>query len=408
MTHSLLLSGTSILSIFLMCTNGADAFLSPFIPRVPSRSFGLVPQHVPPSVNMYTRTILAGSKSKTVEADDDEIELNSTHAGDPMVMQGVTYPLQEFVSWLDGEKGLAGVYALLNSDFQEGVSGWEKCEHIGISNNLGRSLSSLVKDDENKDGKLGFVRIVAFDEPSEGAMLSIADNWRREALKAGGKINLDASVAEWEVPDDHDEDDEEDMDGTDMEFMKMTAEKMDMATGKTTPPLGDGGIVSPFAGTEGGHASTENLPFTKENVERVLDKVRPALISDGGNVSLIRIDSSTRSVHLKLQGACGTCPSSKVTMQMGIERTLKEHFTNLGEVVQVDALEHALDKVAAELIRINPAITAMGATVEIGSVDGDKGIVELKFRGTKTVKQGIQLAIQDLDFVNEVRFIDLD
>ena len=72
-----------------------------------------------------------------------------------------------------------------------------------------------------------------------------------------------------------------------------------------------------------------------ENVDSVLDSVRPYLISDGGNVAVSAVDKATGNVMLVLQGACGTCPSSTVTMKMGIERVLKENFKGLGEVVSV-------------------------------------------------------------------------
>ena len=51
-------------------------------------------------------------------------------------------------------------------------------------------------------------------------------------------------------------------------------------------------------------------------------QIRPYLISDGGNVELSEIDGPV--VYLKLQGACGSCPSSTTTMTMGIRRRLME------------------------------------------------------------------------------------
>ena len=54
--------------------------------------------------------------------------------------------------------------------------------------------------------------------------------------------------------------------------------------------------------------STETLSLTNENVEKVLDELRPFLISDGGNVEIAEIDGPI--VKVRLQGACGSCPSS--------------------------------------------------------------------------------------------------
>ena len=50
-------------------------------------------------------------------------------------------------------------------------------------------------------------------------------------------------------------------------------------------------------------------------------QVRPYLIADGGDVSVAAVEGGT--VMLRLEGACGTCPSSTATMKMGIERALK-------------------------------------------------------------------------------------
>ena len=75
------------------------------------------------------------------------------------------------------------------------------------------------------------------------------------------------------------------------------------------------------------------LTLTSENVETVLDDLRPYLMSDGGNVELVEIDGPI--VKLRLQGACGSCPSSAMTLKMGIERRLREFIPEIAEVEQV-------------------------------------------------------------------------
>ncbi len=75
------------------------------------------------------------------------------------------------------------------------------------------------------------------------------------------------------------------------------------------------------------------LALTKENVETTLDEMRPYLMADGGNVELVEIDGPI--VKLRLQGACGSCPSSAMTLRMGIERRLKEKIPEIGEIEQV-------------------------------------------------------------------------
>ncbi len=77
----------------------------------------------------------------------------------------------------------------------------------------------------------------------------------------------------------------------------------------------------------------ETLALTTDNVEKVLDEMRPYLMADGGNVELVEIDGPV--VRLRLQGACGSCPSSTMTLRMGIERRLREFIPEIAEVEQV-------------------------------------------------------------------------
>ncbi|MGL5804569.1 MAG: NifU family protein [Xenococcaceae cyanobacterium] len=74
------------------------------------------------------------------------------------------------------------------------------------------------------------------------------------------------------------------------------------------------------------------LALTSDNVEQVLEELRPYLMADGGNVELVEIDGPI--VKLRLQGACGSCPSSAMTLKMGIERRLREIIPEIAEVEQ--------------------------------------------------------------------------
>jgi Fe-S cluster biogenesis protein NfuA len=66
------------------------------------------------------------------------------------------------------------------------------------------------------------------------------------------------------------------------------------------------------------------MPATsaRTKIEAVLDSIRPALRSDGGDVELIDFDEEDGVVQLRLVGACGTCPVSSMTLRQGIERRL--------------------------------------------------------------------------------------
>ena len=71
----------------------------------------------------------------------------------------------------------------------------------------------------------------------------------------------------------------------------------------------------------------------KEKVDKVLDKIRPSLMADGGNVELVDVEEGT--VKVRLTGACGGCPMSQMTLKMGIERLLKQELPEIKEVVAV-------------------------------------------------------------------------
>ena len=60
----------------------------------------------------------------------------------------------------------------------------------------------------------------------------------------------------------------------------------------------------------------------REEVEEVLESVRPMLIKDGGNVELVDIEDGV--VKVRLMGACVSCSSSTMTLKMGIEKALKK------------------------------------------------------------------------------------
>ncbi|MEX1031672.1 MAG: NifU family protein [Paenibacillaceae bacterium] len=70
-----------------------------------------------------------------------------------------------------------------------------------------------------------------------------------------------------------------------------------------------------------------------DEVLEVLDKLRPFLQRDGGDVELVDVEDGI--IKLRLMGACGSCPSSTITLKAGIERALLEEVEGVIEVVQV-------------------------------------------------------------------------
>lgn len=71
----------------------------------------------------------------------------------------------------------------------------------------------------------------------------------------------------------------------------------------------------------------------KEKVETTLNKIRPSLMADGGNVELVDVVDGV--VKLKLTGACAGCPMSTMTLKNGIERILKAEIAEVKQVVSV-------------------------------------------------------------------------
>ncbi|GIO57804.1 NifU family protein [Paenibacillus cellulositrophicus] len=79
---------------------------------------------------------------------------------------------------------------------------------------------------------------------------------------------------------------------------------------------------------------SENAQSTMyDEVAEVLDKLRPFLQRDGGDVELVDVEDGI--VKLKLMGACGSCPSSTITLKAGIERALVEEVEGINDVIQV-------------------------------------------------------------------------
>jgi Fe-S cluster biogenesis protein NfuA len=71
----------------------------------------------------------------------------------------------------------------------------------------------------------------------------------------------------------------------------------------------------------------------QERVQEVLDKLRPYIQRDGGDVELVEVEDGI--VRVRLLGACGSCPSSTITLKAGIERALMEEVPEVREVEQV-------------------------------------------------------------------------
>ncbi len=357
-----------------------------------------------------------------------------------------------------------------NSTMHSSGEGWEHVQHIGITKDLS---SVLTNEAPNYD--TAHVRALSFTYPQKATMEDFANGWRGRVQEARIRLNsmgtVDATTANTNesdekenvltlvgggeiatiqreesssssnvitVGDDYEfDEDDEDMDEDELDdYLQMMAESRAAVSSSPAAPLfvdtttsssvdaaenknDDSTIISPFESDKAAATSTiddqQPLELNRDNVDKVLDEVRPYLISDGGNVAVHNVDSDTGNVYLVLEGACGSCASSTVTMQMGIERVLREKFEErLGEVIQVDPdnedgdggkpTELTMEAVQVEVKRISQAITAMGGVVRVVSVD-PIGVVEIEFRGPNKVKKGLELALLDVEYVKHVKFV---
>ena len=201
---------------------------------------------------------------------------------------------------------VVGVYAVANSDGET--------LYVGTSRDVGRSLHAHVTAVPEL---VAGVRLMSFASHDRATMNKLRKEWIAAlgyTPEGNGATGRTDSV--W-------------------------TESVLSASGEAAMAAAVAPIASPFEAAPAVAPKTEFLELTPENVDLVLEEVRPYLISDGGNVAVAGVDLETRSVRLVLQGACGSCPSSTVTMKMGIERVLKEKFEALGEVLDVTQLSAA-------------------------------------------------------------------
>ena len=137
------------------------------------------------------------------------------------------------------------------------------------------------------------------------------------------------------------------------------------------------------------------LELTLENVETVLDELRPYLMADGGNVSVKEIDGAT--VRLLLEGACGSCPSSSMTMSMGIERRLLEKIPEIENVVAVEPEGPPLDEAGVEKVlnEVRPFLNVAGGTIDLTKLNAESAFptVRLKMTGTGAAINSVKIEI---------------
>ena len=77
----------------------------------------------------------------------------------------------------------------------------------------------------------------------------------------------------------------------------------------------------------------------RDQVEKVIEVIRPAIQADNGDIVLHDVDEDTGVVSVELVGACVSCPASTVTLKAGIERIMKDRVEGVTEVIDVGQAE---------------------------------------------------------------------
>ena len=115
-----------------------------------------------------------------------------------------------------------------------------------------------------------------------------------------------------------------------------------------------------------------------------------------GNVRLAEIDGPV--VKLELQGACGTCPSSSMTMKMGLERKLKERIPEIADVIQTMPSAPELNNANIETVLdgVRPFLAVAGGKISIEGITGVGGLqpgISLKMEGSAASLQSVKTEI---------------
>jgi Fe-S cluster biogenesis protein NfuA len=307
------------------------------------------------------------------------------------------HEVQSLLSRLPASSKIPGVYSITDAAGET--------QFVGTSRNVGLSLRAHVA---TMPERVASVQLLSFASPDRKAMETTKREWIRKLGRtphgngAGAESWAEAVRSIVFAP----------ISPTLRPSRVAGAAMNETPVSSPFEAAGDAQTATAPAAPAATAAGASFLDFTAANVDRVLEEVRPYLISDGGNVAVVSLDETTRNVYLKLEGACGSCPSSTVTMKMGIERVLREKFSSLGQVVAVEAddedepggaggeLTVAVANTALE--QIMPAILGLGGNIEV--ISAAAGTVTLRYEGPEKIKFGVELALRDNPLIQKVEF----
>jgi len=234
------------------------------------------------------------------------------------------------------------------------------------------------------------VRILGVTPPGNSA----------ESWKWNGKMTLPVEEKEEEEEEAREEDTEE------MPQSSSSDEAIPQAEAKISPfarqpadgapnptPPAAAEAASAAASSSSASPSSPSMEMNLENVDYVLDTIRPVLIQDGGNVAVVSVVDGV--VAVRLEGACGSCASSSATMTHGIEAALRNSFGDqLKEVTQVAFTKPAtLDAVNEHLALFKPALHRFSGDIECVSVLD--GVATVMWKGPEVMYNSVVKALED-------------
>lgn len=74
---------------------------------------------------------------------------------------------------------------------------------------------------------------------------------------------------------------------------------------------------------------------TENKIKKVLEKIKPSLQADGGDIEFVGWDEKKRIVEVRLIGMCAHCPMSEITLKQGIEAEIKKEIPEIKKVIAV-------------------------------------------------------------------------
>mmetsp|Transcript_36106 Transcript_36106/g.71430 ORF Transcript_36106/g.71430 Transcript_36106/m.71430 type:complete len:341 (+) Transcript_36106:59-1081(+) len=195
-----------------------------------------------------------------------------------------------------------------------------------------------------------FCLVVALSSGKSGRFFRRRLQRSTRCLSTASDIELESAIPVLQT-----ESEEMDFEGPEVDF-----DSEDMESENQTVDM-----ESPFKEGNAAQAGRPKLPLTLENVELVLDELRPYLQKDGGDCEVTELEGPI--LRLEMQGSCSSCSSSAITLKRGIEATLLDRIPELHEVIaEMPGMETPTEEGIEQVLdTIQPFLSVSGGTIEL-------------------------------------------